>query len=67
MTTIEEMAKLEMHSKEWFSASFEGLEDMPDYIKMAAIRICHAYGITGQSDPGYIANTIKHHITIRSH
>lgn len=56
--TIEEMGALPMHSKEWFSAAFEGMEVL-DFMKLAAERICHAYGIRGQADPGYIANTIN--------
>ena len=63
MITVEEMAKMKMHSKEWFNAAFENMEDMPDYIKVAAARICSCYGIKGQADPGYIANVIKYHVT----
>jgi hypothetical protein len=58
-TSIEEMGKLDMHSEKWFSAAFEGMEDVPDKIKEASKRICRAYGICGQADPGYIANVIK--------
>lgn len=54
---IFKMAKLKMHSNDWFDAAFEGV-NQPDSIKRAARRICVAYGITGQSDPGYIANVI---------
>lgn len=57
MTTIKEMAKLKTHSKEWFAAAFENVH-ASDEIKEAARWICHAYGIAGQSDPGYVANII---------
>jgi hypothetical protein len=30
----------------------------PDWAKAAAIAICRSFGITGWSDPGYIANVI---------
>ena len=57
MTTIEEMAKLKTHSKEWFAAAFEDVF-ASEKIKKAAERICLSYGISGQADPGYIANVI---------
>jgi hypothetical protein len=61
MTTLQDMAKLKMHSKAWFAASFEHV-DVPDYIKVAAAKIASAYNIQGQSDPGYIANIINRYV-----
>lgn len=52
------MSALESRSDEWFAAAFEDMEDIPDFCKQAAKSICNAYPINGQSDPGYIANTI---------
>uniref|UniRef100_A0A6M3MFH0 Uncharacterized protein n=1 Tax=viral metagenome TaxID=1070528 RepID=A0A6M3MFH0_9ZZZZ len=57
MTTIQEMSKLKLHTKEWFDAAFEGVPASEE-IKEASKRICHSYSISGQSDPGYIANVI---------
>ena len=34
-TTMQDMAKLKGHSKEWFDAAFEDV-DTPDYIKTVA-------------------------------
>jgi hypothetical protein len=62
MTTVSEMSEMQTHSKEWFKAAFEGV-NVPDYIKVATAKICHAYNITGQSDPGYIANVINRYVT----
>jgi len=62
MTSIAEMAKLQTHSKEWFNSAFEGV-NAPDYIKVVAAKICSAYGISGQADPGYIANVINRYVT----
>jgi hypothetical protein len=56
-TTVTEMAVLKVYSKEWFKAAFEGVNATPE-VKDAAMMICTAYGITGQADPGYIANVI---------
>lgn len=56
-TTVQEMGELKIHSQEWFKAAFEGVY-LAEVVKQASIRICHAYGIKGQSDPAYIANII---------
>ncbi len=53
-----EMHKLKVHSEEWFKAAFRGL-DISDWIKASATRICMAYKIAGQSDPGHIADIIS--------
>lgn len=52
-----EMAKLEMHSQEWFDAAFENC-NAPVKYQTVARRICRSYGIKGQSDPAYIANIL---------
>ncbi len=57
-TTISQMGKMEIFSKEWFKAAFEGC-NAPEFAKESARKICVAYGIKGQSDPAYIANVIK--------
>lgn len=62
MTTITEMAELKTHSREWFDAAFEGV-DVPGYIKVVAAKISSIYNISGQADPGYIANLINRYIT----
>lgn len=61
MTTIEEMSKMKMHSKEWFNAAFELAKASPGAIR-ASKRIIEAYGIKGQADPMYIANVIESEI-----
>ena len=61
MAEMAEMAQLEKHSKEWFEVAFEGV-NAPDYIKVASAKICQAYNITGQCDPGYIANVINNKV-----
>jgi hypothetical protein len=43
MTTIEQMAALQMHSSQWFDAAFENI-NVPNEVKEAAKRICVAYG-----------------------
>lgn len=58
MTTVSEMGKMKPLSPEWFDAAFEEME-IPDFAMCAAIRICKSYHITGQADPGYIANIIN--------
>ena len=58
MTTVKEMGKMGPLSPEWFDAAFENME-IPDFAMYAAIRICKAFNITGQADPGYIANVIN--------
>ena len=63
MTTMFEMAKMKPLSKEWFRASFEGMDEIPHYIKVASAKICSAYNIAGQCDPGYIANVINNLVT----
>ncbi len=62
MTTTFEMAKLKIHSKEWYKAEFERVT-VTDYLKVIAAHICNAYNITGQADPGYIANLINRYVT----
>ncbi len=62
MTSVAEMSKMKTHSKEWFNAAFENV-DVPDYIKVAAAKICACYNINGEADPGYIANLINDKIT----
>lgn len=61
MTTVQEMAKLKIHSKEWFNAAFEGVE-VPDHIKVVAAKISSIYNIGGQADPGYIASLINRYV-----
>ena len=56
-TSIREMGKMEPLSKEWFDAAFEDCE-APDFAIFAAEKICVAFRISGQADPGYIANVI---------
>lgn len=63
-TSIAEMATLKKHSKEWFDAAFEGV-NTPDYIKVVAAKISSIYNISGQADPGYIANLINRYVTER--
>ena len=62
MVTIEEMAALKKHSKEWNAAAMESV-DVPDHIRTVALRIASVCGIGGQSDPGWIANLIQRYIT----
>lgn len=53
--TIDELEPL---SDEWFDAALDGVDQiLPD--KVAARTICRAFEITGQADPGYIANVIN--------
>lgn len=43
----------------FFDEAFRGYT-MPSGIRLAAVKLCRAYQISGTSDPGYIANTIAH-------
>jgi hypothetical protein len=57
MDSITEIDNLGIHTDAWFDAC---LKDSPasESAKRAAVRVCRAYAIRGQSDPGYIANVI---------
>jgi hypothetical protein len=57
---LDKMQATKMHSSEWFTLAFEGV-DTPEFMKKAAERICHAYSshLRGTADPGYIANVIN--------
>ena len=46
----------------WYQIALEGI-NVSDSIKKASVRICQAYGISGQADPGYIANLINHEVS----
>jgi hypothetical protein len=35
---------------------------VPEFAVLASVRICRAYGINGQCDPGYIANVIAEEV-----
>ena len=55
MATITEIAKVQVHSEEWFAKVFDG-ENVPEDIKRLSIRLCRSYNIGGICDPMYIAN-----------
>ena len=54
---MDKIDRLTPLTPEWFDEAFNGV-DVPKFAKKAAKRICIAYGIVGQADPGYIANVI---------